>query len=312
MEVIRGIHNVRARHRGCVATIGNFDGVHRGHQALLAELQERGSEHQVPTLLITFEPLPREFFRGATMPARLTRFREKVTLLAPTGLDRVMCLPFNERLAGTPAHTVVEQFLVRRLGVRHVVVGDDFRFGRGAEGDFSMLADAGARLGFGVSAMPTLVDAGDRISSTRIREVLAAGNFPLARRLLGYRYFIMGRVVYGRQVGRSLGVPTANIQLQRYRAALDGVYAVSVAGLDRPYRGVANIGVRPTLDGKEPLLEVHLFDFDGDIYGRLLTVTFHRKIRKEQRFDSIDALRAQIMADIATARVWFAEGCVDD
>jgi riboflavin kinase / FMN adenylyltransferase len=307
MEIIRGIHNVRAHHRGCVATIGNFDGVHIGHQTLLAHLNGQRGVHHVPSLLITFEPLPREFFRGASVPARLTRFREKVSLLATTGIDRVLCLPFNERLASTPARTVIDRLLNETLGVRFVVVGDDFHFGRGAEGDFAMLAAAGEAAGFGVSAMSTLSIDEERVSSTRIRELLAAGDFKRAQRLLGHPYFIMGRVVYGRQLGRSLGVPTANIQLHRYRAAVDGVYAVEVSGLDRNYTGVANVGVRPTVDGKEPLLEVHLFDFDGDLYGRLLTVTFRCKIRNEHKFASLDALRAQILRDIDVARAWFAE-----
>jgi riboflavin kinase / FMN adenylyltransferase len=307
MEIIRGIHNVRAHHRGCVATIGNFDGVHIGHQTLLAHLNGQRGVHHVPSLLITFEPLPREFFRGASVPARLTRFREKVSLLATTGIDRVLCLPFNERLASTPARTVIDRLLNETLGVRFVVVGDDFHFGRGAEGDFAMLAAAGEAAGFGVSAMSTLSIDEERVSSTRIRELLAAGDFKRAQRLLGHPYFIMGRVVYGRQLGRSLGVPTANIQLHRYRAAVDGVYAVEVSGLDRNYTGVANVGVRPTVDGKEPLLEVHLFDFDGDLYGRLLTVTFRCKIRNEHKFASLDALRVQILRDIDVARAWFAE-----
>jgi riboflavin kinase / FMN adenylyltransferase len=305
MEIIRGIHNIRARHKGCVATIGNFDGVHLGHEALLARLNAWRAEYGLASLLITFEPQPREFFRGASMPARLTRFREKVTLLSRTGIDRVLCLPFNERLANTPARTVIDRLLVDRLGVRHLVIGDDFRFGRGAEGDFAMLAQAGAEHGFDVNTMPTLEVAGERVSSTRVRELLAAGDFERAEQLLNHRYFIMGRVVYGRQLGRSLGVPTANIQLQRYRAALEGVYAVEVSGLEGEHRGVANVGVRPTVDGKEPLLEVHLFDFDQNIYGRLLTVTFRRKLRDELRFGSLTDLQAQILRDIDTARAWF-------
>jgi riboflavin kinase / FMN adenylyltransferase len=306
MEIIRGIHNVRARHRGCVATIGNFDGVHLGHQVLLARLNERRADHGVPSLLITFEPQPREFFRGEIMPARLTRFREKVTLLSRTGIDRLLCLPFNDRLANTPARTVVDRFLVDALGVRHLVVGDDFRFGRGASGDFALLETAGREHGFSVNAMPTLAVAGERASSTRVRELLAAGELEPAERLLNHRYFIMGRVVYGRQLGRSWGVPTANIPLRRYRAALEGVFAVEVTGLERRYQGVANIGIRPTLDGKEPLLEVHLFDCDQNLYGRLLTVTFRRKLRAERRFPSLDELRRQIHCDIDAARDWFA------
>ncbi len=302
MEVIRGMHGIRSRHHGNVVTIGNFDGVHHGHQMLLAHVRAKSAELRCPSLLITFEPQPREFFRGETVPARLTRFREKISLLKDTGIDRVLCVPFNERTARTPASFVVKDLLAEQLGARYVVVGDDFRFGRGQEGDYAMLKGAGDTYGYGVSHMGTLTFEHGRVSSTRIRDALAEGDFPLAEKLLGRRYFIMGRVVYGRRLGRQLGVPTANIRLQRYRAALNGVFAVTVTGLGGERRGVANIGVRPTVDGKEPLLEVHIFDFDEDIYGALLTVTVRRKIRDEVKFESLDALKAQIGRDIAATR----------
>lgn len=307
MEIIRGIHNIRPDHFGSVVTIGKFDGVHHGHRMLLAHLNAKRDELGVPSLLITFEPLPREFFAG-DRPARLTRFREKIMLLCETGLDRVLCLPFNEQMRMVSAEMVIEDFLVRRLGARYVVVGDNFRFGRNREGDYDMLKAAGDRLGFGVSHLGTLTFDHDRISSSRVREALAAGNFGLAERLLGHEYFIMGRVIYGRQLGRTLGVPTANVPLHRYRAALEGVYAVEVMGLgeDR-HQGIANIGVRPTVDGKVPLLEVHLFDFDRDIYGALISVVFKHKIRDERPFESLDALRTQIEADIGEARAWFRQ-----
>jgi riboflavin kinase / FMN adenylyltransferase len=190
--------------------------------------------------------------------------------------------------------------------VRYLVVGDDFRFGHRAEGDYAMLAEAGRRWGFGVIQTETLAQGDERISSTRVREALHQGDFALAQALLGHTYFMMGRVVYGRQLGRQLGVPTANIRLQRYRTPLEGVFAVTVKGLGRTYEGVANVGVRPTVDGKEPLLEVHIFDFAEDIYGTLLTVEFKRKIRDERTFDGLDALKAQIDRDIAETREWFA------
>lgn len=308
MEIIRGLHNLRAHHQGCVLTIGNFDGVHHGHQMLLSHLAAKSKELRVPSLLMTFEPQPREYFRGASVPARLTRFREKMVLLQRTALDRVLCLPFNEQLAALPAEAVIDEVIRAGLGARYVVVGDDFHFGRGATGNYAMLKQAGDTHGFGVSHMGTLTFEHDRVSSTRIRQVLAAGDFGLANRLLGHPYFIMGRVVYGRQLGRQLGVPTANIRLQRYRAALEGVYAVTVLcrGDDREYQGVANIGVRPTVDGREPLLEVHLFDFDGDLYGRLLSVTFRSFLREERTFDGLPALEAQISRDMDEARTYFA------
>ena len=307
MEIIRGQHNIRPKHRGCVATIGNFDGVHHGHQLVLAHLNAKRDELSSPSTLITFEPLPREYFGGSVKPGRLTRFREKVTLLTRTGLDRMLCLPFNEQLAQVTATTVIEDFLVRQLGVRYVVVGDDFRFGRGREGDYAMLKRGGDRFGFDVSHIGTLTFDHERVSSTRVREALGAGDIRLAEKLLGHRFFVMGRVIYGRQLGRQLGVPTANIPLHRYRAPLDGVFAVTVTGLDRSYDGIANVGVRPTIGGKEPLLETHLFDFDGDIYGALLTVTFRHKLRDERQFTGLDALKAQIARDIDQARAWFGE-----
>jgi len=307
MEIIRGIHNIRDRHRDCVVTVGNFDGVHLGHRKVLEHLNDRRDVLGAASTLITFEPLPREFFRGATMPARLTRFREKMILLRDCGIDRVLCLPFNERLAQVTAASVIDDFLVGRLGVRYVVVGDDFRFGRGREGDFAMLEAAGARYGFDVSSVGTIALDHERVSSTRIRDALDEGDVDTATRLLGHDYFIMGRVVAGRQLGRTLGAATANIQLKRYRAAVHGVYAVEIDGLDRRYRGIANIGVRPTVDGQTPLLEVHLFDFARDIYGERLCIVFRKRIRAEQRFPSLDALKQQIGLDIVAAKRWFGE-----
>jgi riboflavin kinase / FMN adenylyltransferase len=304
MEVIVGLHNIKPRHRGCVLTIGSFDGVHRGHRMLLDDLVATGREVGAPTMLITFEPTPREYFRGGVVPARLTRFREKISLLQTTELDRVLCAPFNERTANTPAEWVVEELLSNRLGVRHLVVGDDFRFGKGAKGDHTMLRTAGARHGFTLGRMGTLEHDGRRISSTWVREALWDGDLELAETLLGHPYFMMGRVVYGRQLGRQLGVPTANIRLQRYRTPLEGVFAVTVDAVGRTYDGIANVGVRPTVDGREPLLEVHLFDFAGDIYGELLTVRFRRKIRDEQKFKGLDSLKAQIERDMTEAREW--------
>ena len=306
MEVIRGSYNLRPRHKGCVATIGNFDGVHRGHRALLAALREEGARRGLPTVVMTFEPQPREYFRGKEVPARLTRLREKLHLLRDARIDRVLLLPFNERLAALSADAVVDQLLVDGLGVRSLLIGDDFRFGRGREGDFAMLKAAGEQHGFVVGDLDTQALGDARISSTRVRAALAASDLDLAESLLGHRYFIMGRVVYGRQLGRQLGTPTVNVPLKRYRAALEGVFAVEVEGLGGRRPGVANIGVRPTVDGREPLLEVHLLDWMGDAYGELLTVTFRDWIREERRFESIDALREQIGQDVGRAREFFA------
>ena len=308
MEIINGLHNLRSRHRGCVLTIGNFDGVHRGHRQLIDVLCEKAKALGVPSMLMTFEPQPREFFAGTKLPARLTRFREKVYLLDQTPLDRLLCLPFNERTANIEADWFAKDFVVDQVGAKHLVIGDDFRFGRGREGDFALFERYGQIHGYSVSAMSTLLQGEARISSTLIRETLAAGNFTVATNLLGHEYFIMGRVVYGRQLGRQLNVPTANIRLQRYRAALEGVYCVTVEGIAGAVRhGIANIGVRPTVDGKEPLLEVHVFDYTGNLYGDLIKVTFKQKLREEQAFDSIDALKTQINQDIEQARHYFDE-----
>jgi riboflavin kinase/FMN adenylyltransferase len=308
MEIINGLHNLRSRHRGCVLTIGNFDGVHRGHRQLIDALCEKAKAMGVPSMLMTFEPQPREFFAGTKLPARLTRFREKVYLLDQTPLDRLLCLPFNERTANIEAGWFAKDFVVDQVGAKHLVIGDDFRFGRGREGDFALFERYGQIHGYSVSAMSTLLQGEARISSTLIRETLAAGNFTAATNLLGHEYFIMGRVVYGRQLGRQLNVPTANIRLQRYRAALEGVYCVTVEGIAGAVRhGIANIGVRPTVDGKEPLLEVHVFDYTGNLYGDLIKVTFKQKLREEQAFDSIDALKTQINQDIEQARHYFDE-----
>ncbi len=308
MEIINGLHNLRSRHHGCVLTIGNFDGVHRGHRQLIDALCEKAKALGVPSMLMTFEPQPREFFAGTKLPARLTRFREKVYLLDQTPLDRLLCLPFNERTANIEADWFAKDFVVDQVGAKHLVIGDDFRFGRGREGDFALFERYGQIHGYSVSAMSTLLQGEARISSTLIRETLAAGDFTAAANLLGHEYFIMGRVVYGRQLGRQLNVPTANIRLQRYRAALEGVYCVTVEGIAGAVRhGIANIGVRPTVDGKEPLLEVHVFDYTGNLYGDLIKVTFKQKLREEQAFDSIDALKTQINQDIEQARHYFDE-----
>ena len=308
MEIINGLHNLRSRHRGCVLTIGNFDGVHRGHRQLIDALCEKAKALGVPSMLMTFEPQPREFFAGTKLPARLTRYREKVYLLDQTPLDRLHCLPFNERTANIEADWFANDFVVDQVGAKHLVIGDDFRFGRAREGDFALFERYGRIHGYSVSAMSTLLQGEARISSTLIRENLAAGDFTAATNLLGHEYFIMGRVVYGRQLGRQLNVPTANIRLQRYRAALEGVYCVTVEGIAGAVRhGIANIGVRPTVDGKEPILEVHIFDYTGNLYGDLIKVTFKQKLREEQAFDSIHALKTQINQDIEQARHYFDE-----
>jgi len=309
MQLVRGLQNLRPRHRGCVATIGNFDGVHRGHQAILARLRERAVELGVPSCVVIFEPQPREYFAPETAPARLARLRDKVALLAAEGVDRVLCLAFNQRLSKLGADEFVETILVDGLGVKHLEVGDDFRFGCDRLGDFAFLQDAGQRYGFTVEAARTVELDGLRVSSTQVRDALAAADFALAERLLGRPFRIGGRVLHGQKLARQLGTPTANVQLKRRRVPLSGVYLVSVQIDGKVWPGVANIGVRPTVAGDGSAhLEVHLLDFAGDLYGRRLTVEFHHKLREEQRFASLEALKSAIDADIAAARAhWHAQ-----
>lgn len=303
MELVRGLHNLRPRHRGCVATIGNFDGVHAGHQAILKRLRTHSERLGLPGCVVIFEPQPREYFAPQAAPPRLTRLRDKLVLLARQGADRVLCLAFNRRLRELSAEEFVQQVLVDGLGVKHLEVGDDFRFGCDRSGDFAFLLESGKRHGFTVEAANTVADSGERVSSTRLRQVLADGDFELAERLLGRPFSITGRVMHGQKLGRTLGAPTANVQLKRLRVPLTGVYRVSAELDGTTHKGVANIGTRPTVQGDgKPHLEVHLLDYEGDLYGQRLTVVFHEKIRDEQRFDSLEALQAAIQADFATAR----------
>lgn len=306
MQLVRGLHNLRPQLGGCVATIGNFDGVHRGHQAILKRLRERAGELGVPSCVVIFEPQPREFFGPDTAPVRLTRLRDKLELLAAEGVDRVLCLAFNRRLRELSAAEFVHAVLVEGLGVKHLEVGDDFRFGCDRAGDFAFLQMAGAAEGFSVEAAATVELDGVRVSSTRVRQALAAADFPLAERLLGRPFSITGRVLHGQKLARQLGTPTANVQLKRRRVPLSGVFLVSVEldGARRP--GVANIGVRPTVkgDGKAHL-EVHLLDYSADLYDRRISVTFHHKLREEQRFASLKALKSAIDADVAATRAYW-------
>jgi len=307
MELIRGLHNLRDKHRVCVATIGNFDGVHLGHVKVLEQVKAKGRELGLPTVAIIFEPQPREFFAGKDAPPRLTRFDEKVRLLREQGLDRVLCLTFNDRLRNMSAAGFIEALLLEGLAVRHFVVGDDFRFGCDRAGDYAMLCQVGAVQGFSVENTTTCLVDGERVSSTRVREALTLNDLDLAERLLGRRYCISGRVMLGQQLGRTLGVPTANVRMHRFAAPLRGVYAVRVR-LDDGQRvaGVANIGMRPTVSGTQPVLEAHLFDFKGDLYGQLLSVEFVAFLREERKFDGLEQLKQQIHNDIDVARALLA------
>lgn len=309
MDFIRGFHNLKPKHQGCVATLGNLDGLHLGHQALLAQLKSKAHELHLPSTVITFEPLPREYFarlKNESMPARLTRLRDKVLLLKGSAIDRLLCLHFNRTLRSFAAEDFVKQVLIEGLQVRYLVVGDDFRFGCDRKGDFALLKSMGSQHGFEVVNLPTLQHGDERVSSSRIRELLAADEIDHANKLLGREYSISGRIIRGNQLGRQLGVPTANINIGHYTLPLAGVYAVEVEGLGKRLQGVANMGTRPTLSGdKKPILEVNIFDFNEDIYDKTINVIFRASIRREQKFESLELLREQIKKDVESAKQFF-------
>ncbi|MEX0446342.1 bifunctional riboflavin kinase/FAD synthetase [Xenorhabdus sp. SGI246] len=308
MELIRGIHNIRARHHGCVLTIGNFDGVHRGHQALLKHLKQEGLRLGLPTMVMIFEPQPLEVFLADKAPARLTRLRDKIKYLSQYGVDYLLCVKFDRHFAANSPEAFVSRLLVEKLGVKFLAVGDDFRFGKNRSGDFHYLQQAGKQYGFDVASTDSFCDSGLRISSTVIRQSLQDDDLTLAETLLGYPYSISGRVVHGNRLGRTIGFPTANLPLKRLVAPVKGVYAVEVYGLgSNPLPGVANIGNRPTVAGQGQQLEVHLIDTQMDLYGRHINVVLRKKLRDEQRFASLDALKQQIANDVVAAKEYFLQ-----
>ena len=290
--------------RGSVVCIGAFDGLHLGHQALVRHAVARARALDLPALALSFEPLPREYFAPAAPPPRLLMPRAKVDGLLDLGADAVGLLRFDARLSAMSGEDFVRRVLLQGLQVREVWVGPDFRFGKARDGDIALLQRIGGECGFTASEItPVQVD-GTRVSSTRIRALLQTGDFAAAARLLGRPYAIGGRVVRGKQLGRTLGYPTANVRLAGKVPALSGIYATRVHGLDDagPRASVSSLGTRPTVDGVEPLLEAHLFDFDGDLYGRRIEVEFVAKLRDEARFTDLEALTAQMHHDAAQAR----------
>lgn len=314
MRVSRGIP-VQAE--GPIAlTIGNFDGVHLGHQAMLVRLKEAANRLDLTTCVIIFEPHPREFFAPDQAPTRLTSLREKLELLAAAGVDRVQVCRFNFDFARISAEDFIVRILQRGLAVRWILVGDDFRFGARRAGDFDMLKAFSTECGFEVEEMPAYVVDGLRVSSTAVREALADGDLDLVRRLLGRPYGISGRVVSGDKLGKKLGFPTANIQLKHNRPPLSGIFVVEVevgvhdapaSSLPEAIRGVASLGVRPTVhENGKPVLEVHLFDFDQEIYGRHMHVHFLNKLRDEEKFPDLETLTRRIAQDVEQAKRYFA------
>jgi riboflavin kinase/FMN adenylyltransferase len=307
MEFVRGLHNVRPQHRGCVLTIGAFDGVHRGHQEMLRVLRVQADAKGLPAAMLSFEPTPREYFAKGTPPARLTRFREKCEALREYGLDRFICLRFDEHMRAMSPKEFIEGVLVKTLGARHVVVGHDFRFARDHHGSVATLHEFGARCGFEISEVPPFELDGERVSSSLIRETLRAGDLPRAAKFLGRPYRITGKVIAGAKLGRQLGFPTANLRPRRRATPVAGVFAIRVSGCglkDAP--GVANLGTRPAINGGELLLEAHVFDFGGDLYGAHLHVDFIARLRDELWFPNVEELVAQIHRDAAQARAILA------
>ncbi len=309
MCLIRGTRHLKPLPDGCVLSIGNFDGVHLGHQAVIEKLAEQGGRLGLPVLLMVFEPQPLEFFLQDNAPSRLTRLREKIIQLAKLPVDGVLIMRFDQQFADCDPERFIQEVLVDVLRIRYLVVGDDFHFGKARRGNFALLEEQGQKHGFHVEDTLSYQVAGHRVSSTLIRDALGAGDLAQAEQLLGRPYSVCGRVVHGEKRGRQLGFPTANIQMQRKNTPIEGVFAVTMTGIDeRVFAGVANVGVRPTLgNASRVLLETHLFDFDKEIYDHYVEVHFREKIRSEQQFRSVDELKAQIAQDVARARTILAD-----
>jgi len=307
MELVRGIHNLKAQHQGCVLSIGNFDGIHLGHHAVLSRLLSESKRLNVPAMVMTFEPQPEELFSGDNAPARLSRLRDKFVQLDRLKLDRLLCVSFTRQFANISAQDFIDELLINKLNIKFLVIGDDFHFGYQRRGDFQLLQQAGQKHGFEVIDTQSLIHQTKRISSTCIRDFLAQGNLDAAADMLGRKYSMTGRVSHGRKLGRTIGVPTANLALKRRVSPVSGVFVVNVLGINNNiYQGIANIGTRPTVAGERQQLEVHIFDFKGDLYGEQLEVILERKLRSEVKFDSFAELKIQIDKDIEDAQRWHA------
>jgi riboflavin kinase/FMN adenylyltransferase len=311
MKVFRGLPNDAAR-APCALTIGNFDGVHRGHQALLARVRAASQALGLEAAVMTFEPHPREYFARRSgdlsrAPARIANLRDKLEALANAGIDRVIVEHFNEQFASISPQEFIERVLVDGLHVKWLMVGDDFCFGAKRAGDVAMLMEAGQRHGFQVETLPTVREGDQRISSSAVRAALAAGDLQATGALLGHPYAMSGHVIHGAKLGRTLGFPTLNLRVA-HRPALQGIFVVQVHGLaDQPLPAVASLGVRPTVeDAGRMLLEVHVFDYDRPCYGKLVRVEFLQKLRDEEKYVDLDTLTAAIHRDASQARAWFA------
>lgn len=302
MQLVRGIHNIRLADHGCVLTIGNFDGVHLGHQQVIKALVSKAKALKCVAAVLVFEPQPQELFSPKTAPARLCRLRDKYNLLAKLGVQRLICVNFTAKFAGQTAEHFIENLLVNKLGIKHLIVGDDFHFGKNRVGNFEMLSQAGETYGFDVSDTASYKMADCRISSTAIRQALEQDNLTDAEQMLGREYSIIGRVFHGDKRGRQLGFPTANVLLKRRVSPLSGVFAVMVNTNSGQFKGVANIGARPTVNGIRQQLEVHLFDFDESLYGQCIEVIVKKKLRPVKRFENLNLLTEQIKQDSEQAK----------
>jgi riboflavin kinase/FMN adenylyltransferase len=306
MQLIRGLHNLIRPISANVVTIGNFDGIHLGHQHVLEQLKAAADQRNLPSTVIIFEPQPIEFFAPGKAPKRLSRFREKLAYLKSRQIDNLLCLKFNQNLAELSAEDFIKQILVERLNTRHLVIGDDFRFGKNRSGDFQFLQKSGAQYGFAVEHSNTLLIEGARVSSTRIRKCIQNDDFEQAAELLGRSYTLSGKVSHGQKLGRELGFPTINIKMGDKTLIVKGIFAVLVKGIDnRVLQGVASIGTRPTVNGVDTILEVFILDFDQDVYGYCVDVEFLYKIRDEEKFESLEILRAHIAQDTIKAKHYF-------
>lgn len=304
MQLIRGIHNIQSQDHGCVLTIGNFDGVHLGHARVITALIEKAKALNCTPAVMIFEPQPQELFSPETAPARLTRLRDKYILLKKLGVERLICVNFHREFASKSAEDFIEQLLVKQLGIKHLIIGDDFRFGKSRMGDFSLLKHAGEKFNFAVSDTASFKLEDCRISSTQIRNALEQDLLADAEKMLGRPYSIIGRVFHGDKRGRQLGFPTANVLLKRRVSPISGVYVVEVKTVEHCFYGVANIGSRPTVSGIRQQLEVHIFNFNEDIYGQTIEVVMLKKLRDEIKFSSLDDLKKQISQDSEQAKAF--------
>lgn len=309
MQLIRGLAHLKPLKNGCVLSIGNFDGIHTGHRKVIEKLLKQGKKMNLPVVVMIFEPQPLEFFLGSNAPSRIMRLREKVLQFKSLEIDTLLVAKFDQNMADYQADAFISDFLVDKLNVKYLIIGDDFRFGKARNGNFSLLKERGQQYGFLVEDTHSFFVEKQRVSSTLIRDALGRGDLVTAKQMLGSDYSVCGRIAHGNKLGRTIGFPTANIEMFRKNSPVSGVFAVTMKGINKePINGVANIGTRPTLDGgKKVILEAHLFDFNQQIYGQYVEVFFKKKIRDEVRFNSVDELKQQIEKDIIIAKQIFTQ-----